>query len=355
MRAFLFAPSTRPRRSVLAAAFLISSVWSPWLNAQPSAEAQQLLADGKAAGTRREFAKARELLLRAHQLDPKNYEIAANLGRVELELQRWVDATEHLSLAIGLLGVGTDRDKELKLRSWLERARAQVVKVSLRVSPAGADVVVGQAPSRHVDSGTIEVFADPGSIKVRATLPNHKPYDTRVIGGPGEEKRLDIILEPIVTGAPPAATELATPPNSPRVDPAPRRIGPDRTRAASAPPLWPVGAGAGVALAGLTVGVVFALKANSAESEAKSLRLSGGNSQCATGTIYVERCARLRDRTRDVARDRNWETAGLITASAAGIASVIYWLWAENGEPPAAKATAQVAPGLAVISVDGHF
>jgi PEGA domain len=98
----------------------------------------------------------------------RHYQIAANLGRAELQLTRYRDAAEHLAYFLREAS-GVAPDERKAAQAMLDEARAKVGSLTIIVDRAGAEVLVdgvavGRAPLGH------EVFVAPGSRTVEAKL-----------------------------------------------------------------------------------------------------------------------------------------------------------------------------------------
>src|SRR6185503_10534547 len=102
----------------------------------------------------------------------KGYDLAGNLGNVELALGRPRDAAEHLSFCLkNFPATGTAKQLEF-IRSRLAEARQKVGALSIQVSEGGAEVLVdGRSIGRSPLAD--EVFVDPGSRRIEARLNGH--------------------------------------------------------------------------------------------------------------------------------------------------------------------------------------
>lgn len=97
----------------------------------------------------------------------RSFDVAGNLGNVELEVQQPRDAAEHLSYALEIFPLGEAAEKKAFLQRRLSAAKAQIGTLRISVNVEGADVLVdgrliGRSPL------TQQVFVDPGKREIEA-------------------------------------------------------------------------------------------------------------------------------------------------------------------------------------------
>ena len=133
------------------------------------AEWERLRAEGKAAAQTREWMKALKAYEGAWQIH-KDWNLAANLGKMELNLGKLVEAAGHLEYAVreAPKNLATDAPDEWAALGELQRkARAKVGALVINVEPAGAEVLVnGLAVGKAPLPGP--VFVLPGAVTVEA-------------------------------------------------------------------------------------------------------------------------------------------------------------------------------------------
>jgi hypothetical protein len=104
----------------------------------------------------------------------QSYDIAANLGNLELEQGMPRDAAEHLAFALRTVAVTVPEEKVAAIRGLLDRARRLVGTAAVKVNIAGAEIFVdGLSVGRSPLAG--EIFVDPGKRTIEARL---SPYVT---------------------------------------------------------------------------------------------------------------------------------------------------------------------------------
>lgn len=320
----------------------------------PVERARELSRAAVAHFERGEDQQAYAAYLQAWRLHP-HYQIACNLGQVELALGKHADAAEHLRFCLR-----QEHDPELRAREEAAFAQAlgQVATVHIAVQPTGAavrvnGVLVGQAPL------TEPVFVAPGNAAIEAQLSGYELARKTVLASKGETVRVSLSL---VSERDPAGRSVAlgtTPGHEPQPFTAPS--GPPALEARrSAAPIWIGGA---VAITGLACGIIFHLKANASESrrddELRAIDAASGANGCGSGTTLKSRCEALNDRNHELAQSRNWATAGWVTFGAAGLATFAYWLITKPASNRAAhsgiNASATVTPRGGSLLLNGHF
>ena len=297
--------------------------------ADPGKEAEEhylrgkvLLKNGDVKGAYLEYKASYDL--------KQSYDIAANLGNLELEQGMPRDAAEHLAFALRTVAVTVPEEKVTAIRGLLERARKLVGTATVKVNIAGAEIFVdGLSVGRSPLSG--ELFVDPGKRAIEARLSPYLPA----------KKLVDVIraatvpvnLELVLTG-PAASASGSAAPLSTAPPPAPPRS------------MIPVGVGVAVAAAGLGVGIVGVVLSGSKSSEIDRLKgeltpldKQGNHSICAAGTPPVQ-CADLDSAFVAKGSFRNLAIAGFATAGVATLGTLA-WILIPGAKPLAASPPAE--------------
>ena len=311
--------------------------------AQPGTEgdsaqkADQLFQKGKALYASGKVRDAREALLSAWTLK-RSYDIAANLGTVELELGMNRDAAEHLTYSVRTFP-STGKKKNLAVtKQQLDEARKQVGALSIKANVDGAEVlvdgaVVGRAPM--VD----EVFVEAGARTVEAKSSGFATGRVVVQVAKGGTEGVTLTLVAVV--APVASVGAPPGPPSGSAVVAPLVPAGSSTGAPPPPPPRPQGEEGGASRAllvtggvaggvALGMGVVFAVlsngKARDADTRRAALISSTGNDACAGAPSAA--CTDFMDAAnakRTFANAAFWSFVG---AGAAGAGTLIYALTA---------------------------
>jgi len=293
----------------------------------PSGDAGKYFRAGKAAFEQGDLQTSRDAYLAAWKLSA-TYDVAANLGQVEVELGLFRDAAEHLTFALANLPPSVSDQTREQVDQLCERARTEVAAVHVTVEPDGAELmvdgtVVGTTPLVH------PVFVNQGSHLFEARWPGGVTERVQVTVEKGSDHA--VVLG---TDAEPGAGTSAESAGA-----QPRSRGPELG--------WvPVAVGSTLALIGLGAGVGFTLAADDKRTE-RNDRLAelGGSSPCGTGTVFVSECERLDRLDEDVTTYSDVAVAGYMLGGIAAAATVTYVLWPrdEGGEQPSAI---RVAPAV---------
>jgi hypothetical protein len=270
----------RPGLLALALAFFVPlpPAWSqpdsPWSEAAKKAEEHFLR--GKTFMKSKQTRAAYEEYKAAWELK-KSYDIAANLGNVELQLGMPRDAAEHLAFSLRSYSVlGTTPDQLRRMKKKLAEAQQLIATIRLRVSVDGAEVFVdqrsiGRAPFLY------DVYVDPGSRVFEAQLGGFDPVWQTVDAQKGASQTVMLTL--LASAAPPASAAPAA-----RAAPAASSSAPLPPPAASSAPVGDRGGakehekslvpglvlgGAGLVAGGIGIGMFVA--AGSEASQANKL------------------------------------------------------------------------------------
>ncbi len=211
---------------------------APASPAKPSDRADELFAQGNEAFDKGQLDEAYSIYQQAWALK-RTYDIAGNLGQVELKLGKFRDAAEHLDFTLRLFPPTGKSEPREAIRRAFEAARKEVGALSLRVNVQGAAVSIdGKAIGLSPFEAT--VFVDPGTRVIEATLEAHLP--TRISIEIGKDERREVTL---------SLTPRAQPP------PPPRNV-----------PLLLTGFGVSLAAAGTGIGLMIASTSKGTDADA---------------------------------------------------------------------------------------
>jgi hypothetical protein len=272
-------------------------------------EADALFKRGMAALTSGNTQQAYELDLAAWKLK-KTHDIAGNLAQVELMLGKKRDAAEHITFALANFPPTVPSERRASMKKVLDGLRKELGVLRIQVSVADAKVAVDGMP---IDAASLagEVFVDPGSHVIEATLKGYKPARAPFDAAKGSTQDLALTLEALPDTPPPGG---GTPE-------------PGGVRK----PVIITGAvlgGAGVVLGAVFLGV-SAAKGSAKTSLSEKVRAEGG---CATATAGGS-CAELRSAGSARAAFGN---AGLWTLVGGGVVGAATVIYAIVGAPKAA-------------------
>jgi hypothetical protein len=184
-----------------------------------SDKARELYEEGLRWAGERKWEKAHAAFLAAFTLTG-HYQVAGNLGTVELEIGRYREAAEHLALALrGMMGAADVTPKErAAVEEQLARATKQIGVLRVVVSVDGAEVLVDGRPVGAAPLAEA-IYVDPGAHVVRARLDGYEAEERSVnvargaaedvsielrkaqgVAAPGEESALRRYRTPVLVG-----------------------------------------------------------------------------------------------------------------------------------------------------------
>ncbi|MCC6556134.1 MAG: hypothetical protein IT372_24505 [Polyangiaceae bacterium] len=274
-------------------------------NASASAaeRAAQLYAEGNAFYDQGKYREAEARYQAAWDLQ-QSFDVAGNLGNVEMLVGQPRDAAEHLSHAMKIAPLGSGSAEKRKfLQGRLAEARKQVGALQISVNLQGADVFVDGKPVGKSPLET-EVFVDPGERVIEARHGGETAKQT-VLVAKGSSQPVPLTIE----------------------------TGPDMTI---------VIAGGAVGVAGLASGLVFTILSNGKASDANALHdeleRTGGAGAC-NSPANQAKCADLSSLREDEALFGNVAVWSFIGGGVALAGTAVYMLTSTSGEPAAEPAT----------------
>lgn len=132
----------------------------------------------------------------------KSYDIAGNLGDVELKLGKPRDAAEHLAFTMSNFPLTGKPELRDRMQKAFEEARQQVGAVRITVNVERAEImlnqrVIGKSPMSE------EYFVDPGEHTFQATLKGYKPTTQTITAEKGAQLEVKLTLIAIAPPPPP--------------------------------------------------------------------------------------------------------------------------------------------------------
>jgi hypothetical protein len=218
-------------------------------------QVRQLYKEGVKEATRGRWEKARDLFLEAFRRKP-DFQIAFNLGQAELKVGQHVEAAEHLALFLRE-AQGVREEERRKAQTMLDEAERHVATLVISTNHQGAEVLVDGASIGTSPLGR-EIFVLPGQHVIQARLGGFRSARDERTFIAADHLQVELKLTKVAETPAPAVPSAA--------------LGkPDSTEESGAAPYrkWVIGAGASTAVAAMTVGIVFTLKANASMLDAQ--------------------------------------------------------------------------------------
>lgn len=163
---------------------------------------EQLLQQGRHAFESKRYAEAHARLSEAYQLH-QSYRTACALGQVELELEQYRDAAEHLDLCVTRYPVDDPQQARERLFEGLRETRRHVAVFEPLVDQLGASLLingveVGKTPLRA------DLFVEPGLRRVTVRKPGYRDVSAELFfpAGGTTQWQANLSVEPLsVAGA----------------------------------------------------------------------------------------------------------------------------------------------------------
>lgn len=284
--------------------------------------ARALYRDANALFKAGKLAEARRGLLEAWKLR-QTYDIASALGQIEIELQLYRDAAQHLEFAIQHFSPVESERTLHQTNQAFASVKQRVAAVHVIVDQPGAAVfvdgeAVGTAPLSapiFLDPGTHSVEARLGGDVVAKTMTVEAGKDHSITLAIGAEKTSDVALGSAIVENKPGEKSLV-----------------------------PVVVGGAVALVGLGMGIGFRVAGNAHVDDAENLRDGIPRGGC-EAPAPSETCSALERAASDADRNVNLSTAGFALAGVAAVSTVAYWVLWPNDRAIGAS-TPKVGGGL---------
>jgi hypothetical protein len=332
--------------------FVSPALAGPSDAATENAKADEYFRQGKAFVKEDRWEDARRAYLAGWQIK-RGYDIAGNLGSVELELGLSREAAGHLAYCIKSFPATGTAAQLAYIKGRFEEARQRVAALSIQVNVDGAEVYVdGRSIGRSPFPD--DVYIEPGSRTLEVKLAGFAPSKRAVEAAKGSWQSVALVLR--ASASAPGQAPSPVVPVVPIVPVGPiEGEGEERSRA----PFYVGGAAAAVGISAGVIGVVLSHSAAlRADERFKQLKSSSGEGACLLAANQVQ-CEALDQAYRDRATFR---TVGIVGFSAAGAAAaaVLGYALLSSGKPPSrgsskVRVDLTAGAGMAGALVTGGF
>ncbi|WP_437645802.1 hypothetical protein [Sorangium sp. So ce362] len=324
-----------------------------------NARAAQLYREGNDAFKQKRWSDAELLYLKAWAL-VRSFDIAANLGEVQLQLKKPRSAATFLSFALRTAPPSAKPEQIARMRHFLDEAKAQVGTLRVRVkNVADVEVFVDleRVPAEEVKH---ELYLEPGPHLLVIRRAGYEDEHLGVLAAPRMTETIEPELKPKAPEAAATGPGAAGPGAASAAG-----MGEGETKAPAAgagveePRSWvPVIALGAASAVGLGVAVGFTVAANAASADGDRqhamLRQAGGGCVEVPGE-YSDLCSGLRDSaSRHETRTRT-ATVAYVASGALVIGAMTYALWprARTATSRGMHASPELSPGRAGLVVRG--
>jgi hypothetical protein len=328
-----------------------------------SRRAAELYREGNEAFKEKRWSDAELLYLKAWAL-VRSFDIAANLGEVQLKLNKPRSAAVFLAFSLRATPPSAKPPNVERVRRYLDEARKQVGAVRLQgTDVAEAEVFVDgeRVPAEEVKH---EIYVEPGEHRIVIRRAGYEEVAMALMARAGVRETVPVAMKPLEVKAP-----MAKAPEAERAPVAGAavvvgKVGKEKAPAAGARveerswvPVIALGAASAV---GLGVGVGFTVASNGASADARRFSdvLAGANEQCikpregfAETCTQTSRAASRAGTMGDVAFGSYIVSGGLAIAA---IAVAVWPLPQKSTETPV-RVVPFGAPGTAGIIAAGAW
>ncbi|WP_437913117.1 hypothetical protein WME73_40845 [Sorangium sp. So ce302] len=301
---------------------------------RPSAESERERAvrdfeEGRKAHMEGRLEEAELAYLRAWSR-LRTFDIAANLGQVQLRLNKPASAAKHLAYGVRTVGPEIEPERLARMQALLSAAKAQVGTLHVRVkNVADAEVFVD---GEHVPAEELkhEIYVEPGEYRIVIRRAGYEEAMIQVAAVEGSREEIATELKPKMATRPGAA-------GAPVVG----KVGEEKTKVPAAGaaveeprnwvPVIALGAASAVGL-GVAVGCTVASNAASADMRVQRAAIHGDGGGClGTSDAFNMRCREL---YKTASRAESFGHVAMVTYAASGavaIGALAYALWPRAG------------------------
>lgn len=312
----------------LATAFVALSFTAFAAAADDTARAKELYDMGNKLYDEQKWSEAEAAYQSAWNLR-KSFDLAGNLGDVEMQLGQYRDAAEHLSYAYDEFPTGGKPEVREALAKRIEEARQQVGVLRIKTNLVGARLyvdgkLVGQAPLEKA------IFVDNGQRVIEARLDGHVDVLRTIDVTKGSTQEIELQIVPKASGG---------------------------TSSGNNKRIAIIAAGGSLALVGLGGGIGLWLAASGKTSDADGLRAKLNKGDCpGTMPATIGTCTTLRSTLEDHDTYFNVGTGLFVSGVLLGAGTAVYAISSKK-KPGAVglEMAPVVAPTFAGISMSGRF
>jgi hypothetical protein len=304
---------------------------------QQEARARALMAEGLEAEQAEDLVKARQAYRQSFKIYP-SFDVAGNLGLVEVQLRQYVNAATHLRYCLKHFPTGENRELKRLVSDNYEKARQYVGAVKFTVSNPEAEILVDSKPIEFVPDEE-EVFVLAGHHFASAkTETGSVEVEFAVEKGGSTEVELTLVEEPSSASAEDEPAFVAEPPPAVRTK-------------RNWVPAYILG---GVTLAAGGTSVVTRVIAGKKEKDAEALDSS--NDEACWNSSSSD-CSDLDSLARQHDTFGTVSNATLIGAGVAALGTIGYvtYVLVKKDEQPAVQASIGWGKRGATLLLKGHF
>ncbi|WP_437913121.1 hypothetical protein WME73_40875 [Sorangium sp. So ce302] len=305
-----------------------------------NARATQLYRDGNEAFKQKRWSDAELLYLKAWAL-VRTFDIAANLGEVQIQLNKVRSAAAFLAFALRTAPPSTKPEQIARIRHFLDEAKAQVGTLRVRVKNVADAEVYVDGERVPEDAVKHELYVEPGEHTLVIRRAGYEDEVVRLVAAPGVTETVMPELKPKAVKAPETSAAGAKVPGAGgskgAQGAAAAAKGEAKTKAPAAGarveeqrswvPVIALGAASAVGL-GVAVGFTVASNDASADAHRYSDVLARANEQCiAPRGEFMETCTQTSDAASRAGTMGDLALGSYIVSAGLAIAAAAYAVW----------------------------
>ncbi|XXT17842.1 hypothetical protein WME94_47170 [Sorangium sp. So ce429] len=269
----------------------------------------------------------------------KSYDIATNLGQVQLQLNKPASAAKHLAFGVRTVGPEIEPERLARMQALLAEAKAQVGMLRVRVKNVADAEVFVDGERMGAEEAKHELYLEPGPHLLVIRRAGYEDEHVGVLAAPAMSETVMPELKPkapeaaaMGPGAVGAPVKGEAKPNAPAV-------GATKVPAAGAgveePRSWvPVLALGAASAVGLGVGVGFTVASNKASADMRTQHAAiyGDGGGCLeTSDAFNRRCHELYEMGSRAETFGNVAMVSYAASGALAIGALAYALWPRAG------------------------
>ncbi|MGK3968884.1 hypothetical protein WMF38_37220 [Sorangium sp. So ce118] len=302
----------------------------------------------------------------------KSYDIATNLGQVQLQLNKPASAAKYLAFGLRTVGPEIEPERLARMQALLAEAKAQVGTLRVRVKNVADAEVFVDGERMAAEEVKRELYLDPGPHVLVIRRAGYEEQVVRLMAGAGVTETITQELKPEAVKAPEAAATVpgaagpgaAGAPVKGDAKPNAPAVGATKAPAAGAraeePRSWvPVLALGAASAVGLGVAVGFTVASNKASADAQTLRAAvlrdGPGCLHAPGAL----AGRCEDIERSGSRAEDFGNGAILAYAASGtfaLAALAIAVWPRNpAGATGVRASTSLHAGGASISIEATW
>ncbi|WP_437481513.1 hypothetical protein WME75_37890 [Sorangium sp. So ce1014] len=297
-----------------------------------NARAAQLYREGNDAFKQKRWSDAELLYLKAWSL-VRSFDIAANLGEVQLQLKKPRSAATFLSFALRTAPPSAKAEQIARMRHFLDEAKAQVGTVRVRLkNVADVEVFVDleRVPAEEVKH---ELYLEPGPHLLVIRRAGYEDEHVGVLAAPRMTETIEPELKPKAEKAPVATGPGAAGPGAASAagmggaKPKAPATGAQVDERRSWVPVIALGAASVVGL-GVAVGFTAASNGAKADGEAQQAAIWNAPGACVDAAgAYADVCEELRKAASRTDTFANAARVAYVASGVLALTAVTYALW----------------------------